>query len=329
MAPRTRILAALLLGTVALSAPSTAQRKAVSLAWGKHTAVIEYDVVKVGEHRIDDLPKGKDWRMGGSTASTIRTDLPLVARAGAICVAPGSYRVSIYHTRQDGFGLLVNGPTKVNGRKADPYFQGAKTEGKMTKTLELDWVFVPHDPEEKVGRRGAKPEGVRMPARLELRFGEPRLEMRLEAIAVETHKLKRGFTLDMYRWPETYWKNREKSGSVVAGCIKPKKPRAQDPKAWNMFLTEDEAQLVPWMQAPTDYYGFGEIRKPNEERIIDGEITWQDEATQEIDDEEPMEKEERLALTVSEVEQTKEGFTVHFRIGARSGHAKFPWPRMK
>jgi Flp pilus assembly protein CpaB len=51
------------------------------------------------------------------------------------------------------------------------------------------------------------------------------------------------------------------------------KGKGKSLEAWNLVLDGDEAKFVPWMAAPTDSFGFGEIKPPDAARTQKGSVT--------------------------------------------------------
>src|SRR5262245_16722941 len=83
---------AFVLYSTALVPAAVAQRAQAQIEWQKRQAVIDYGVVKLGKHTLDELPAGQSWRMGNNEASTLKTQVPLFV--GDEQVAPGAYRVA-------------------------------------------------------------------------------------------------------------------------------------------------------------------------------------------------------------------------------------------
>jgi hypothetical protein len=98
---------------------------------------------------------------------------------------------------------------------------------------------------------------------------------------------------------------------------KPGKPKGDDPVGWNLVVSKTEAQLVPWMQAPTDSFGFGAVQPPAQARIRKGSVVWQDAS------------EKKPHLEVSKLERSKEGeFVIGLAFGAHVGVVRVPDPTL-
>lgn len=92
-----------------LSSPSAAeaQRLKARLEHDGRAVELECGATRYGNHSLDELQPGSEWRLGSNTASTLRVEAPLVS--GTTVVPTGSYRVKL---RRDGdleFELTIEG----------------------------------------------------------------------------------------------------------------------------------------------------------------------------------------------------------------------------
>jgi len=246
----TLIAAALLLPATLL-----AQRDDPTLAWEKRNTTIAYGAVPVGRHTLAELEIGGTWRLGMNEASTWSTEMPLLV--GDRLLPPGEYRVNLQRLDEKRCALVANGSGLALGGGGDVRVEGELADAKKkTKKLELEW------------EKGATKDQPGLGATIHVRFGEHAWSGETTLLGGKTTKLGK-FQLTVFTVPAKLVEGRKTSPVPVATLSKGK---AKSLEAWNLVLNGDEAKLVPWMTAPTDSFGFGEIEPPDGERTSTGSV---------------------------------------------------------
>ncbi len=281
-----------------LAATLPAQRTTAELAWKKHEIAVDYGAVRVGNHSLEKLPVGSDWRMGMNQASQIRLDVPLVA--GDAVAAPGSYRAKIYRAGEKELHLMVDGGGHAIGAKNDSVMLAgtlAEPTGKPTKKLELAW---------------AKPKKTGE-TELTVRFGPTTLDVPVVALDA-TKKKGKAYTAMVFRWPTELLDARvEKSlPSPIATLTPKKKPKKDMPTGYNLIVAGKSATLIPLMSAPTSSFGFGEVVKPDAKHVVEGKIEWSEEQGK------PGKEMKLVSYTA-----TKKEVSIEFVVGTRRAKATF------
>ncbi|MFY9343234.1 MAG: hypothetical protein WAT39_12130 [Planctomycetota bacterium] len=57
---------------------------------------------------------------------------------------------------------------------------------------------------------------------------------------------------------------------LEAGLPTPVATLSRGDDSWNLVVAKDEVELIPWMAAPTEQFGFGEVKGPDEARVVTG-----------------------------------------------------------
>jgi len=300
--PPLRCLFALAL----LASLAPAQREKPKLDFQGREAVLEYGPVRLGKHSLDELKPGNSWRLGRNTASTFSATCPVFGGADDV-VAPGSYRVSLVRDGEKKFSLHMDGSgDAVLSRGAAVAFPGDLTAGqKPAEQLEIDWV-----PD------GQKKDEAAKAAKLRIRFGEWHVLVPMWIPGTKPMKAP-GWNVDAFLIPEATLEARYSRGRAtpVLTFRKPGKPKGDDPAGWNLLVSKTEARFVPWMEAPTDSFGFGAVQPPPEAKMRKGSVVWQDAS------------EKKAHLEVSKLERVKEGdFQITLAFGAHVGTVRVPDP---
>ncbi len=231
-----------------LAAIAVAQRPDAVFEHQKRTATITYGAVPVGKHTLAELQAGQPWRLGMNEASTWRLEMPLLA--GDTVIAPGSYRVQLERTGETGAALLANGAGLALGSSGDARVPGEIGKAaKPTKKLAVEWR-----------KKGAAANG-NQPAQIVASYGEH--EWTGDVTVLGHRDVKLGA-----------WKGvafAVPAAAVEAGAV-PIATLGKGEHTWNLVLGKDKVELVPWMQAPTDSFGFGEVKGPDESAVVTGKV---------------------------------------------------------
>ena len=108
---------------------ASAQREETDVEWQKHHAKIEYNTALVGQHKLEELKPGENWRMGQNSASQLRTDMALLV--GEQVVVPGMYRVGVHREGDKDFSFIIEGGSAGETPQAAP--TGALAKGEVKK----------------------------------------------------------------------------------------------------------------------------------------------------------------------------------------------------
>jgi hypothetical protein len=232
-----------------LTNPLAAQRPDAAFEHRKRTVVITYGAVSVGKHSLDALQVGQAWRLGMNEASTWRLDTPLVA--GDKLIAPGSYRVQLQRTAESEAALLANGSARALGGSGDGQVPGQIVKaGKPTKKLAIEWR-----------RKGAVANG-NQPAQIVVQFGEHEWVGDALVLGHEELKLGGGWKGVAYSVPAEVLA----AGAAAVATVE------KGDQRWNVVLGKDSVKLVPWMAAPTESFGFGDVKGPDEAATVTGKV---------------------------------------------------------
>ncbi|MBL9076865.1 MAG: hypothetical protein JNL08_05145 [Planctomycetes bacterium] len=237
---------------VLLLAPLAAQRPDATFEWQKRTTTITYGAVPVGKHHLGELTVGQSWRLGNNEASTWQVGMPLLV--GDAWLAPGQYRVTFVRDGEGKGSLVADGSAHALGAGADVRLSGdIEQTGKESKKLQLEW--------QKDGKADAGNQG----AQLVVQFGPTQWRGTALALGHKEHKLGGGRLL-AFQVPA----DRVERGAVPVATLSLGK---DDKQAFNLVLSGATARLVPWMQAPTDSFGFGDVKPPAGEQTTEGKVT--------------------------------------------------------
>jgi hypothetical protein len=238
----------LAVAALTLTQAAVAQRPDALFEHMKRTTAIAYGAVPVGKHTLAELPAGQSWRLGMNEASTWRCDVPILGTDSIL--APGAYRVQLQRSGETRCKLLANGSAQALGSNADGQVDGdlGKCQ-KPTKKLAIEW------------RKKGAPSNGNQPAQIVVQFGGDEWIGDVTVLGSKELKL-------------TGWKGvafTVPSERVEAGAV-PVATLTRGDQSWNVVLAKDSVQLVPWMAAPTEQFGFGEITPPDAAATVVGKV---------------------------------------------------------
>ena len=283
-----------------LAANLPAQRPTPTFEWQKRTTTIDYGAVPTGKHTIAELPIGQTWRMGMNEASTWTLTMPVIA--GEAVIAPGTYRINLERTDETHCAIVVNGSDKALGGGSEARVTGELGKAaKAGKKLEIEWE-----------KHGAAVAG-NQPARIVLQYGEASWHGDTTIVGHKAAKLG-AWQLAVFSLPQALVEARDKVAVPVAALS-----RGKDGEGWNLVLGKDSARLVPWMEAPTEQFGFGAVVPPDTKATTTGSLT-----TAEIKVAKPYATVELLASAL-----TKGEITVSLGVGQESLDVRVPEPKAK
>lgn len=324
MNPRVATLAALV-ACCACSPMLTAQRTDVDFKWKKSQIVVSFNPVSFGKHSLEELPVGREWRMGMNTASTLSTDVPLVGATGV--VAPGSYRVSIRRTSEREFGLQVaSAELATSGSQA--WFPTTLEDAKKVDKLELQWqkgtTKKSNASAKKSKANGGDTEAAPVDpvdgkhaqrATLRLSFGPYRLDMGIAMVGAKSAKV-RGFKSDAFEWPAKLFQDQVTKGHVVPILTLRTKGSSKSPgTAFNLLIDDKKAEIYPAMIAPTGSFGFAGVNGFDAADILRGTIQWSDSKT------------EQPFLQVSGIDVKNKQLKLTVAVGKRVASITVPVPK--
>jgi hypothetical protein len=225
-----------------------AQRPDALFEHQKRATAITYGAVPVGQHSLTKLSVGQSWRLGMNQASTWRCDMPILA--GDTLLAPGAYRVELERDGESTCRLIAKGSSRALGSNADGIVAGPVAKaGKPTKKLAIEWR-----------KKGAAADG-NQPAQIVVQFGEHEWVGDVTVLGHKEVKLG-GWKGVVFAVP---------SDRVAAGPV-PVATVSKGEHHWNVVLDKDTVKLVPWMAAPTEQFGFGEIVGPDDGATTTGKV---------------------------------------------------------
>ncbi len=247
----------LLCAVVATAAGLAAQRGKPTAEWQKRSTVVEYGVVPVGKHSIDSLKVGDSWRLGMNDASFWQLGMPIVV--GERLLAPGTYRIALGRSGEEQFALLAQGAGLAVGGSGDVQIEGSLAKAdKPANKLAIEWVTK------------AAPVDGNKPVQLGIKFGTHHWVAPMTLLGSKSKGVGT-FTLTVFAVPQAFVEARSKAAVVVA-VLEKKGASPKDPEAWNLVVDGSQAKLVPWMEAPTDQRGFGQIAGPAADRTTTGTL---------------------------------------------------------
>jgi hypothetical protein len=284
----------------ALAAALPAQRPTPTFEWQKRTTTIAYGAVPLGKHSIAELPVGQTWRLGMGEASTWQLGMPVLV--GDAVIAPGTYRINLERTDETHCAIVVNGSNQALGGGSEARVVGELGKvAKPSKKLEIEWQ-----------KHGAAAAG-NQPARIVLQFGETGWQGDATIVGHKPATLG-AWKLAVFTLPQALVEARDKVAVPVAALS-----RGKEGEGWNLVLGKDEAKLVPWMEAPTDQFGFGAVVPPDAKATTSGALT-----TAEIKVAKPYETVELLASALQKGE-----ITLSLGVGQQSLDVRVPEPKAK
>ncbi|HEY5908707.1 MAG TPA: hypothetical protein VIZ31_11740 [Vicinamibacteria bacterium] len=289
--------------------PSPAQREAADVEWQKRHAKIEYGVVAVGRHKLDELAVGTTWRMGRNEASVLTTEMALLA--GEQIIVPGSYRVNVARQTEPDFALSIDGGSVGEAPQGAPVAVPAKAEvlkpDKPTKGLEVTF------------KTDGKADGTVQPAKVTVTFGENRITAALGLVATKPQKAQ-GWTLEVFQLPAELVEKRLAGGKATPVLsLKKETGKRQAPfHVWNLSVGKEAAELWPAPAAPTDSFGFGTVKQLDAASMTKAtSVTWEDA------------KDAKPALELSKVDVAKgKGLSIVLLVGKQTCTIAIPEPKL-
>ena len=254
------------LAAVCLSCPTLlAQRGKPVFEWQSRSTVIDYGVVPARNHPLDELTPGTTWRLGMNDATTWRLELPLVA--GDTVLPPGSYRVGLLREDQQHFALVLAGSgAALGGGQPELRVAGELAQkSPAADKLAIDWR-VPTKAD-----KGQPNQAIE----LAIAFGDHQWTGKLLALGGKPAGKVGGYQLEVFSVPPELLAARDKKPVPVAALLK-KAAGRKAPEGWNVVLAKDEARLIPWLVAPTDSYGFGNVAPPDPAWTTTGKVEEKD-----------------------------------------------------
>jgi hypothetical protein len=232
-----------------------AQRPEATFEWQKRTTTIAYGAVPVGKHGLGELPVGETWRLGFNEASTMQLSMPMFA--GDAWVAPGHYRINLVRTDETHCNIAVAGSQHAVGSSEGRVPGEIKKAAKPGKKLSIEWA-----------KNGA-PVAGNQSAKIVVQFGENEWQGEVLLLGNKTVNVPGG-RLAVFSVPAQRIDAREKEPVPIAVLSKGKDG---DQGSWNLVLGKSDVHLVPWMEAPTEQFGFGAITPPDEKQKTAGTVT--------------------------------------------------------
>lgn len=291
-----QIPVAFTLAAVTFAAALPAQRGEPALEWQKRTTSLDYGAVPVGRHTLAELPVGEQWRLGNNNASTWTAEMPIVC--GERVLAPGQYRINLQRLAEDRCAVIAQGSHFALGSGDDARIEGALGKAsKPGKKLAIDWT------------KAASKDKHNLPAQMVVQFGEA--EWKGDVLLVGNKPAKvGGWQLFAFTLPAALHDGKRPLPLAVL---------QKGDERWNLIVSGSEAKLLPWMAAPTDSFGFGEVAPPDAARTSEGTVTAAD-----APDGKPV---EFLELRQSALQ--KGSFALEFAVGSRTLQVSVPEPKPK
>jgi hypothetical protein len=296
------ILAAFLLTAVVFG-----QRQEPELEWQKHKARIEYNVVQVGRHKLDELQVNQNWRMGRNEASQLKTDMALLV--GEDVITPGSYRVGVFRSGEKDFSFAIEGGSLGAAPQASPASVYSKAEfGKPEKPSKNLEVALKAD---------GKAANTVQPAKITVTFGENQLTAPMSLVGTKTQK-SGGWTLDAFLLPgDLVEKRMGEAKAVPLAALKKETGKKDNPfHVWNLVVTKDSAELWPAPVSPKDAFsGIDGLSAANMAKATS--VKWEDG------------KEAKPALELVKFEVAKgKGATIVIAVGKQTCTIAIPEPKV-
>ena len=225
-----------------------AQRGKPSIDWQKRTSTIDYGMVLVGKHGLDELVVGQPWRLGMGDAT--RWNLQMPALLGSDVLPPGEYRLRLVRIDEHRCAVVVEGSHFVLGGD-DLRLPGdlGKT-AKPTKKLAIDW------------EKGASKDAHQLPATLHVQFGENEWKGSLALVGNKAAKVGT-WQLSLFTLPAASLATREKPVPVALLSRGPV-------ENWNVLVGASEAKLVPCLSVPAD--NFADLKGPEADATTVGKV---------------------------------------------------------
>jgi hypothetical protein len=286
--------------------PSFAQRPTVEFKIKDRKISLEYGAVPLGRHSLDELKVGSTWRMGSNSASSLETDLPILAEERVL--APGAYRANIARTGDAEGDFNIDGAGAATGNGGAVGFPGKFT--KASQPAKKLTITIPSN--------GKDQPGVKL-AKFVVDFGLDRLESPVTVVGAKSSKTG-GWAVDVFTYPRDILEKRMAADQATPiASIRRQDPNdAKKNLAYNLVVGKDKARLIPWMEMPKGENGFATPEPPDAEKIKDGKI----EAA-------PSQKSTET-LDVVKVELKKgEGFVFNLNVGEQALTIVAPDPLAK
>lgn len=269
----------------ALGVPALpAQRASAKLTVGDREVALDYGVVPRGKHTLAELPPGQEWpagdegtllvtkgilrtaygpawRLGMNEASVLRTQVPLLA-GESILVAPGAYRVSLHRKTEKEVLLVLSGAGLALGANTDLGLPGTLEESKLVADkLAIEW----NPPSAK------NKKDLELATELVARYGPHEVRVPLRAIVPRAAKLA-GYQLDVFAYDAKWLAERiEKKQATPWLALRPATAK-KDKEAFSLVVTGETGSLTPWMTAPEELFGFGNVVPPNATAKTEGSV---------------------------------------------------------
>jgi hypothetical protein len=224
---------------------ASAQREESDVEWQKHHAKIEYNVVPVGPHKLEELKTGENWRMGQNSASQLRTDMALLV--GDLVVVPGMYRVGVHRDGEKDFSFIIEGGSQGETPLVAPV--GALAKGELKKADK------PNKKLEVTLKPDAKSTTSVQPAKVTVTYGENQLVAGLSLVGA-TSKKAGGWTVDAFSLPADLVEKRVADAKPIPVVVfKKETGEKKNPfRMWNLVVTKDSAELWPAPVGPDDAF---------------------------------------------------------------------------
>jgi hypothetical protein len=233
-------------------------------------------------------------------ASTWTLQMPILA--GEAVLPPGQYRVMLQRLDEQRCAVVAQGSGLALGGGRDLGVEGTLAKArKPAAKLAIEWQ-----------REPGKAKDL-LPARLEVRFGEHAWSGALTLVGGTTVKVG-SWQLTAFALPAAAVAARDKAPVPVAALA-----RSGEKEAWNLVFAADEARLVPWMSAPTDSFGFGEIQPPDAEATTRGRVVATD--AENAAEDQPLELQESALR--------KGAFELRLRAGKQTLAVSLPEPKAR
>ncbi|MFK7740111.1 MAG: hypothetical protein AB8H80_07275 [Planctomycetota bacterium] len=256
------ILAPSLLTPATLSA----QRREATMEFQKRATTITYGAVEIGKHTLSDFPVDATWRLGKDQASTWRAEMPVVV--GERILAPGTYRIQMRRIDKERCAIQIDGSALALGDGDELGLIGARTEAKRAaKKLTMQW---------RAGRieKFTTVRGKTLPARQEaemtIRFGASAWTGAVSLLGGEDRKVG-NCQLTIFAVPVKLLQRHRKQPIPIATVTTGRGKRLQE---LQIVLEAGNAVVRPWMQAPTEENGFGDVAAPDAASTTSRIVEW-------------------------------------------------------
>jgi hypothetical protein len=279
---------------VCLAAALPAQRGKPSLEWMKRTSTIDYGMVLLGKHGLDELKVGEPWRLGMGDAT--RWNLQMPALLGVDVLPPGEYRLRLVRVDEQRCAILVEGSHFVLGGD-DLRLSGELGRTKTpAKKLAIDW------------EKGTGKDKNQLPATLKVQFGDNEWKGDVALVGSKSSKVG-GYQLTVFTLPAAAVATRSKPVPVAL--------LSKGADTWNVLLGAADSKLMPCLSVPAD--NFAELKGPDADATTTGKVDAADAA---------VDKEvEFLDLRSSSVD--KGAIALQFAVGKQVLSVTVPEPKAK